>query len=56
MRIINFLNLAGISDVIDKEDVLLNLDCGIHKERFIFNNAGLLFFSKEPMKYINMRL
>ncbi|SHJ33408.1 ATP-dependent DNA helicase RecG [Dethiosulfatibacter aminovorans DSM 17477] len=47
-----FLNIAGISNVIDKENVLVNLDCGIVDQRFIANNAGLLFFSKNPMDYI----
>ena len=47
-----FLKLSGISKVINPVDVLLNLDCGIMNEGFVFNNAGILFFSKEPMKLI----
>ncbi len=47
-----FIILSDISNVINYQDVLVNLDCGVLKNQFIFNNAGILFFSKNPMKYI----
>lgn len=48
-----YLELAGISNVLPNEDILLNLDCIINKyDKFFFTNAGILFFSNEPVKYI----
>lgn len=48
-----YLNLSGISNVLPPEDMLLNLDCCVKTEGHTsLTNAGVLFFSNEPMKYI----
>lgn len=48
-----YLNLSGISNVLPPEDMLLNLDCCVKTEgKTSLTNAGVLFFSNEPMKYI----
>jgi len=48
-----YLSLSGISNVLPPEDMLLNLDCCVKTEgKTYLTNAGVLFFSNEPMKYI----
>lgn len=48
-----YLNLSGISNVLPPEDMLMNLDCCVKTEgKAYLTNAGVLFFSREPMKYI----
>ena len=48
-----YLKLSGISNVLQPEDMLMNLDCGVKTEgKTSLTNAGVLFFSNEPMKYI----
>lgn len=45
----HYLKLANISDVLDKKDILRNLR--VLNENG-FTNAGVLFFAKNPYKYI----
>ncbi|MDK9712027.1 helix-turn-helix domain-containing protein [Acidaminobacter sp.] len=50
----NFIRLAGISNVLDPVSVLENLNCGqTDDERFRLNNAGILFFSDNPIRHIS---
>ena len=47
-----YLKLAGIDKVIDIEDILVNLGVALKKKDILlFNNAGILFFSKNPSKF-----
>lgn len=49
-----YLSLSGISNVLPPKDMLLNLDCCVKTEgKTYLTNAGVLFFSKEPMKHIS---
>ena len=43
----NYIKLSKISDVLDREAILKNLNCaGFSKDRLCFTNAGALFFRK----------
>lgn len=45
--------LSGISEIVSPRDLLINLGVLSHKKGVdIFNNAGALFFSKEPAKFL----
>ena len=49
-----YLKLAKIKKNLDVESILLNLGVAIKKnEKIIFNNAGILFFSKQPEKFFS---
>jgi len=49
-----FLQLAGISEVNDANKMLVNLGVAEKQNKnLIFNNAGILFFSKEPQRFIS---
>lgn len=48
-RLNHFLDLAGIQSRKNVETLLLNLDAGdFHEGQFYLNQAGVLFFAKEP--------
>ncbi|WHH60673.1 helix-turn-helix domain-containing protein [Petroclostridium sp. X23] len=48
-----YLKFSSISNVLPQEDILLNLGCCIQEEgKAKFTNAGLLFFTNDPMRYI----
>jgi ATP-dependent DNA helicase RecG len=48
-RLNHFLDLAQISQRQNTENLLLNLDAGNYQDdRFYLNQAGVLFFAKEP--------
>ncbi|MFC1763809.1 ATP-binding protein [Planctomycetota bacterium] len=48
-RLNHFLDLAGIQSRKNSETLLLNLDAGgYHEGQFYLNQAGILFFAKEP--------
>ncbi len=48
-----FLELAGLSKSLKAEPVLVNLGVAEKQEGILyFNNAGVLFFAKEPQKFI----
>lgn len=48
-----YLKLSGISNVLPAEDILMNLGCCLKIEGQVYlTNAGVLFFSNEPMRYI----
>ncbi len=48
-----YLKMAEISNVLPKKNILHNLDCIVSKNNeYFFTNAGVLFFSNEPVKYI----
>lgn len=48
-----FLNLSGISKIDDTETMLLHLGVVEKQEKHLyFNNAGILFFAKEPQRFI----
>jgi len=52
-KLIKFLQLAGLSTSIKTEKILLNLGIGEKQEgRIYFNNAGVLFFAKEPQRLV----
>ncbi|MGD9158379.1 MAG: putative DNA binding domain-containing protein [Desulfobacteraceae bacterium] len=52
-RLKHFLNLSGITNRGNKQDLLFNLDAGDFKDNeFYFNQAGILLFSKTPVKHI----
>ena len=48
-----FCMKSGISDIdMDKEDILINMEVAEwSKDKLIFNNAGVLFFAKEPTRF-----
>lgn len=50
----HFIKRSGISHVIGQEDLLLNLDCikRDHEEHLRYTNAGVLFFTKNPIEII----
>ncbi|MEW6619516.1 MAG: RNA-binding domain-containing protein [bacterium] len=49
----SFLELAGLSKSTKTETVLLSLEVTEKQEgRLYFNNAGVLFFAREPQKFI----
>lgn len=48
-----FLKLSSISGALDPESLLQNLDSiVVAKTKIFFNNAGLLFFSKDPISHL----
>jgi ATP-dependent DNA helicase RecG len=48
-----FIKLSSISGTLDPESLLHNLDSiVVTKGKVFFNNAGLLFFSKDPISYL----
>lgn len=48
-----FLSLAGISKSTSIENILVNLGVAEKQEKTLyFNNSGVLFFAKEPQKFI----
>ncbi len=52
-KLMNFLELAGLSKTTKKEIVLASLNVIEKQDRNIyFNNAGVLFFAKEPQKFV----
>lgn len=52
-RFRRFLALSGISKIDDRETMLLHLGIAEKKEKhLVFNNAGVLFFAKEPQRFI----
>ena len=53
-RFHRFLSLSGISKIDDTETMLLHLGVTEKQEkRLLFNNAGILFFAKEPQRFIS---
>ncbi|MBM3709690.1 MAG: hypothetical protein FJW61_04645 [Actinobacteria bacterium] len=53
-RFLKFLQLAEISEVDDIDKLLINLNVAEkYKKNLIFNNAGILFFAKEPQRFIS---
>lgn len=53
VKLERYLKLSNISNVLPQEDILSNLDCCILDEgKPKFTNAGLLFFSNKPTKYV----
>ena len=52
-KLLKFLELAGLSKSLKAERILLNLGvCEKQERRLCFNNAGILFFAKEPQKFV----
>ena len=52
-KLLKFLGLAGISKSTKTEAILSNLDVAEkQKGRLLFNKAGVLFFAKEPQRFI----
>jgi len=52
-KLLKFLELAGLSKSLKAERILLNLGvCGKQEGKLCFNNAGILFFAKEPQKFV----
>ncbi len=48
-----FLQLAGISRIADTEKLLISLGVAEKQgDRLYFNNAGILFFAREPQRFI----
>jgi ATP-dependent DNA helicase RecG len=47
-----FIKISRITNVLSAKEVLLNLDCCVQREQYSFNNAGLLFFTKDPSLYM----
>ncbi|OGO76486.1 MAG: hypothetical protein A2Y23_01865 [Clostridiales bacterium GWB2_37_7] len=48
-----YLDLSGITKVLPSEQILMNLGCSVNKDtQAAFTNAGVLFFSEDPMSYI----
>ena len=48
-----YLNLSGITNVLPSEQILMNLGCCVNAdEQATLTNAGVLFFSNDPMSYI----
>ncbi len=48
-----FLELADLSDIDDVEKMLINLGVAEKQEgRLYFNNAGVLFFAKNPQRFV----
>lgn len=49
----HFLNLSGIKTELPAEDILLNLGAAEKQEgKLLFKNGGVLFFAKDPQKYL----
>jgi ATP-dependent DNA helicase RecG len=52
-KLFYFLELSGLSKPTEIEKILINLGVAEKQEkRLYFNNAGILFFTKEPQKFI----
>ena len=52
-RLLKFLELAGSTKIIKAEKILTSLGVAEKQERKLyFNNSGILFFSKEPQRFI----
>ena len=51
-KFLEFLRKSNISKVISTKEILTNLSLGTFvKKKFKLNNAGILFFAKEPEKF-----
>ncbi len=48
-----FLKLSNISETLQKEELLTNLNC-LEKvgNEYVFTNAGIIFFAKNPKKFL----
>lgn len=48
-----FLKLSNTSETIEKEELLINLNC-LEKlnDNYMFTNAGVIFFAKNPTKFL----
>ena len=48
-----FLKLSNISETLEKEELLINLNC-LEKidNKYMFTNAGILFFAKNPKRFL----
>ena len=52
-KLFEFLELAGLSKSMKPENVLVNLNVAEEQEtELYFNNSGVLFFAKEPQRFI----
>jgi len=52
-KLMKFLELAGVSRSVDVDKLLINLGVAENKDGILsFNNAGVLFFAKEPQSFI----
>jgi len=52
-KLLKFLELAGLSKSVKSETILINLGVAKKQEgKLIFNNSGVLFFAKEPQRFI----
>lgn len=52
-KLFKFLRLAGFSKSVKKETILVNLNVAEKQEgKLYLNNAGVLFFAKEPQRFI----
>ena len=49
----NFLKLSNTSETIEREELLINLNC-LEKvnNKYMFTNAGVVFFAKDPTKFL----
>lgn len=49
----NFLKLSNTSETIEREELLINLNC-LEKvnNKYMFTNAGVIFFTKNPTKFL----
>ena len=49
----NFLKLSNINETIKKEELLVNLNCLVKvNSKYMFTNAGIIFFAKDPTKFL----
>ena len=48
-----FLKLSNITEILKKEELLVNLNC-LEKvnDKYMFTNAGVIFFAKTPKRYL----
>jgi len=52
-KLLKFLELAGLSKSVKTETILTNLSVAEKQEgKLYFNNAGVLFFAKEPQRFV----
>lgn len=52
-KLLRFLELAGLSKSMKPESVLINLNVAEKQEtKLYFNNSGVLFFAKEPQRFV----
>lgn len=52
-KLLGFLELAGLSKSMKPESVLVNLNVAEKQEtKLYFNNSGVLFFAKEPQRFV----